>query len=191
MKGSTKVRYYRHHAMKLASPRALGLTGAALVVAGWLLGSTLSPPVARTQQRTVARESVSGPALPPIVPLNTMATRPTPGPPSPARNPFTFGRSGVSDEVRIAAAADAPHAANASDAPVATTANHAIADEWRLLGLATAADGAMTAVVRGRGDVHLVRAGDRVAGDLLVSEVGEAGVRLQRADGTTIGLRLP
>ena len=177
--------------MTLASPRALGLTGAALVVAGWLLGSTLSPPVARTQQRTAARDSVSGPALPPIVPLNRMATRPTPGPPSPARNPFTFGRGGVADEIRVAAASDAPLGATSPDAPLAATTSDAIADEWRLLGLATAADGAMTAIVRGRGDIHLVRAGDRVAGDLLVSEVGEAGVRLQRADGTTIDLRLP
>jgi hypothetical protein len=176
--------------MSFASPRALGLTGAALVVAGWLLGSTLSPPVAQTQQRTSARENTSGPALPPIVPLNKMAARPSPGPPSPARNPFTFGRALVADEIRVAAS-DAPLSAMSSDAPLATTANHAIADEWRLLGLATAADGAMTAIVRGRGDVHLVRAGDRVAGDVLVSEVGEAGVRLQRADGTTIDLRLP
>ena len=177
--------------MSFASPRALGLTGAALVVAGWLLGSTLSPPVARTQRRTTARDSASGPALPPIVPLNRMATRPTPGPPSPARNPFTFGGGLVADEIRIAAASDAPPSVSSSEAPLATTANHATADEWRLLGLATATDGAMTAIVRGRGDVHLVRAGDRVAGDLLVSEVGEAGIRLQRADGTTIDLRLP
>jgi hypothetical protein len=93
--------------------------------------------------------------------------------------------------MRIARSADAPIVATASEAALAATVSQAVGDEWRLLGLATAADGAMTAIVRGRGDVHLIRAGDRVAGDLLVSEVGDAGVRLQRADGSTIDLRLP
>ena len=177
--------------MRLASPRALGLSAVTLVVAGWLLGSTLSPPVARTQQRTTARESASGPALPPIVPLNRMTTRPTASPPTPARNPFIFGRGVAADENRVAVAADAPLAATSADGAIEGSASPAIVVEWRLLGLATAADGAMTAIVRGRGDVHLVRAGDRVAGEILVTEVGEAGVRLQRADGTTIDLRLP
>jgi hypothetical protein len=176
--------------MRLASPRALGLSAAALVVAGWLLGSTLSPPVARTQQRTAARASADAP-LPPIVPLNKVAPQPDLDPPSPARNPFTFGRTVVVEEMRIAQSADAPIVATASEAALAATVSQAVGDEWRLLGLATAADGAMTAIVRGRGDVHLIRAGDRVAGDLLVSEVGDAGVRLQRADGSTIELRLP
>jgi hypothetical protein len=177
--------------MKLASPRALGLAAVTLVVAGWLLGSTLSPPVARTQQRTSGREGAGGPVLPPIVPLNSVATRPTPGPPSPARNPFTFGRAVTAEEMQTAPASGAPPAVSSSEPPVAAATDSVSADQWRLLGLATAADGAMTAIVRGRGEVHLVRAGDRVGGDLLVSEVGEAGVRLQRADGTAIALRLP
>ena len=49
----------------------------------------------------------------------------------------------------------------------------------------------ITAIVGRRGDVHLVRAGDQLPGDLTVTEVAEAGVQLRRADGSAIELRLP
>jgi hypothetical protein len=179
-----------HSAMHLRSPRVLGVTAATLVVAGWLLGSTLSPPVAQTQARTTARATPS-PALPEIVPFTGLAARATLAPPAPARNPFAFARgAGAAEPTATAGASTAPGAAAAvpDDMPVAASA---AVDEWRLIGVAVGADGAVTAIVRGQGDVHLARAGDRLTADVTVREVGEGGVRLQRADGSTIELRLP
>jgi hypothetical protein len=179
-----------HSAMQLRSPRVLGLAAAALVVAGWLLGSTLSPPVAQTQVRTTTRASAS-PALPEIVPFAGLPARSTLAPPAPARNPFAFGRAGGGGEPTTAV--DSTPAPDLAEAVSATRPETAIAvvDEWRLLGIAVGADGAFTAIVRGQGDVHLARAGDRLSDDVVVSEVGEHGVRLQRADGSSIALRLP
>ena len=53
------------------------------------------------------------------------------------------------------------------------------------------AAGTVTAVVSGGGDVHLVQTGDRLPGEVTVTDVTSAGVRLERADGTTLDLRLP
>jgi hypothetical protein len=179
-----------HSVMALRSPRVLGLAAAALVVAGWLLGSTLSPPVAQTQVRNTVR-ATAPPALPAIVPFTGLTARPTPAPPSPARNPFVFGRGvGAGEATAIAESTLASSSAAAVDEAAPATAVAAV-DEWRLLGLAVGADGSVTAIVRGQGDVHLGRAGDRLTADVIVSEVGEGGVQLRRADGSTIDLRLP
>jgi hypothetical protein len=178
-----------HSAMPLRSPRALGLMAAALVVAGWLLGSTLSPPVAQTQTRATARPA--SPALPEIVPFTGLGVRPTLAPPAPARNPFAFGRGAVA-AVSSEAASATPVSSVAEPTPdTVTETPAAAADAWRLIGVAVGADGAVTAIVRGPGDVHLVRAGDRLTADVTVRDVGEGGVILQRADGSTIDLRLP
>ncbi len=179
-----------HSAMELRSPRVLGLAAATLVVAGWLLGSTLSPPVAQTQARSTARAAAS-PALPPIVPFTGLAARSPLAPPSPARNPFVFGR-GVATGAPPAVAGSTPApsvAAAMAETPSAEAG--AADDEWRLLGLAVGADGTVTAIVRGQGDVHLARAGERLTADVMVRDVAERAVRLQRADGSTIELRLP
>lgn len=179
-----------HSAMPFRSPRVLGLAAATLVVAGWLLGSTLSPPVAQTQARTTARAAAS-PALPEIVPFTGLAARATLAPPAPARNPFAFGRGvGAAQPTAATDSAPAPGATAARPEFVPATAS-AAEDEWRLIGVAVGADGAVTAIVRGQGEVHLVRAGDHLTAGVLVSEVGEGGVRLQRTDGSTIDLRLP
>ena len=177
--------------MRLDSPRVIGLAAATLVVAGWLLGSTLSPPVAQSQTRAPIREAARAP-LPAIVPLVSLATRaPAPPPPAPARNPFAFGHAVAAPAAETAAGSDgAPAAAPAPDADIAPAAA-GIGDGWRLLGIAVAADGVVTAVVGRSGDVHLVRAGDQLPEDLTVGEVTEAGVQLRRADGSAIDLRLP
>jgi hypothetical protein len=179
-----------HSAMHLRSPRVLGLAAATLVVAGWLLGSTLSPPVAQTQTRSAARATPSL-ALPEIVPFTGLAVRATLAPPVPARNPFAFGRgAGAAESTAAAGAAPAPGVSAAEPELAPATASAAV-DEWRLIGVAVGADGAVTAIVRGQGDVHLARAGDHLTSDVVVREVGEGGVRLQRSDGSTIDLRLP
>lgn len=173
--------------MRLGSPRVLGLAAVALVVAGWLLGSTLSPPVARSQERAPSREIAVGPSLQSIVPLTRLATRVAVPAPSPARNPFVFGRG----PREHGAAVGAPAAEEPASAVESPSGDGTAVDEWRLLGLAIGADGVTTAIVRGRGDVHLARAGDRLAEDVEVGDVSDTGVRLRRADGSTIDLRLP
>ncbi len=175
--------------MVLGSRRVVGVMACGLVLAGWLLGSTLSPPVARMQERGATRPAAVPLSALTITRLDDLASAgPRPAPPTPARNPFAFGR-GVPDPspTTEAEAVDPPPVTGADDPPVASAA----AAEWRLLGLALNADGVVTGVVSGAGDVHLVRAGDRLPGDVTVTEVVDNAVRLQRADGTVIELRLP
>jgi hypothetical protein len=176
--------------MVLGSRRVVGVTACGLVLAGWLLGSTLSPPVARMQERGGTRTAAAPlPALT-ITRLDDLASAgPRPGPPAPARNPFAFGR-GEPDRSTTPAHAVDPQPVTDDDADTAPIASAAAA-EWRLLGLAVSADGAVTGVIGGAGDVHLVRAGDRLPGDVTVIEVVDSAVRIQRADGTVIELRLP
>lgn len=174
--------------MRSHSPRVLGTAACGLLLLGWLLGSTLSPPVAQTQVRAVP--AATPPALPAIVPLqNLAAVMPRAAAPAPARNPFVFRGA--------APRAVAPHADPGAEAPAAVDADveaapvAAPASAWRLLGMATAADGTFTAVLGGAGDVHLARSGDSLPGGVGVTEVTGDAVRLVGADGVAIDLRLP
>ena len=171
--------------MRLDSPRVIGLVGSGLVLAGWLLGSTLSPPVARTQERATARAATRAAPLT-IVPLRDDLVMPRPAAPTPMRNPFTFGRT-----LSTPAAVAASDASEPSAPLVADEAAPAARPEWRLVGVAVDAAGVVTAIVSGAGDVHLVRSGDRLPGEVTVTEVTSDGVRLERVDGTTLDLRLP
>lgn len=174
--------------MRSYSPRVLGTVACGLLLIGWLLGSTLSPPVAQTQVR--ATPAAAPLALPAIVPpQNLAAVMPRAAAPAPARNPFVFGDA--------APRAVAPHAEPAAEAPAAIDADVEAAPvaapvpAWRLLGMATAADGTFTAVIGGAGDVHLARSGDSLPGGVSVTDVTGAAVRLVGADGVAIDLRLP
>ena len=172
--------------MRLDSPRVIGLVASGLVLAGWLLGSTLSPPVARTQEREAARRSARVAPLT-IEPLRDLVAAPRPAAPAPTRNPFAFGRAPISppSSAAVTAPAGEPPPLVADDvAPVA-------GPEWRLVGVAVDAAGSVTAVLSGAGDVHLVQTGDRLPGEVTVTDVTSAGVRLERPDGTTLDLRLP
>ncbi len=174
--------------MHLESPRVIGLLASGLLLTGWLLGSTLSPPVAQTQSRDATRPAPAPRPLPTIEPLrNLAASAITPGPPAPTRNPFAFGRGIATDSHTSDVAPDVPSAEPAvveSPAPPPAPA-------WRLLGVAVGTYGEVTAVMRGAGDVHLVQAGDTLPGDLLVIDVTATGARLQRPDGSVIDLILP
>lgn len=172
--------------MRLDSPRAVGLMASGLVLAGWLLGSTLSPPVARTQERNPARAAARA-AQPTIVPLRDDIVMLRPAAPTPMRNPFAFGRA-----VMATPAADPAIEATEPAAPLAADeVVPAARPEWRLVGVAVDAAGTVTAIVSGAGDVHLVRSGDRLPGEVAVIEVTSDSVRLAHLDGTTLDLRLP
>jgi Tfp pilus assembly protein PilP len=171
--------------MRFDSPRVLGLVASGLVLAGWLLGSTLSPPVAMTQTRDVPRPTPQ--PLPEITPVrnlaaSTLQTRP----PAPSRNPFAFGGTAMAAAVpgETTKAAEPTRDLDAVPAPPALPT-------WRLVGVAVGADGAVTAVLSGAGDVHLARVGDRLPGEIVVIDVTADGAQLQRPDGSTVSLRLP
>ena len=87
--------------MRFDSPRVIGLVASGLVLAGWLLGSTLSPPVATTQGRETARTSAR-PAPVMIVPLRDFDAAAAPGPPR--RRPAIHSRSGACPTPTTAAA---------------------------------------------------------------------------------------
>jgi hypothetical protein len=182
-------RYYRQKSsMHLESPRVIGLLASGLLLTGWLLGSTLSPPVAQTQSRDTPRPAPAPRPLPTIEPLrNLAASAITPGPPAPTRNPFAFGRAVAIDSH----ASDVASAVPAAEPTVVESPAPPPAPAWRLLGVAVGTYGEVTAVMRGAGDVHLVQAGDTLPGDLLVIDVTATGARLQRPDGSVIDLTLP
>jgi hypothetical protein len=172
--------------MRMQSPRTIGVAACALVIAGWLLGSTLSPPVALSEQP--ARTTASRPeSLPAIAPLHDLRVGERPSPPAPARNPFAFDAP-RRDAAATGARADEPRAAEGGPA-----VEEAAAPEypWRLSGIAVDAEGTVTAVVSGGGDVHLVRAGDRLPDGTLVVAASATGVQLRAADGGERVLRLP
>jgi hypothetical protein len=142
---------------------------------------------------------------PPPVVTQTAPPRPVPAPPAidvprvsldrvaapdtrpdGRRNPFAFRDRDVVP--RVAASAPAAVAASADTAgpPVAIEAF-----PWRLVGMATSDDGASTAVVSGRGDVHLVRPGDRLPDGSEVIAIDGRQVTVRLASGETRVLDLP
>ena len=174
--------------MHLESPRVIGLCASSLLLAGWLLGSTLSPPIAQTQNRDAPRPAPAPRPLPAIEPLRDLAgSAITPGPPVPTRNPFAFGRAVATD----ADASDVASVVPAVEPSVVESPAPPPAPAWRLLGVAVGTYGDVTGVMSGAGDVHLVQAGDTLPGDLLVIDVTASGARLQRPDGSVLELILP
>ncbi|MGE0363763.1 MAG: hypothetical protein AB7H93_25545 [Vicinamibacterales bacterium] len=176
--------------MRLDSPRAIGLVGSGLVLAGWMLGSTLSPPVARTQSRAATPPVATADDALAIVPLRALGSRvPRTPPPAPTRNPFTFG-------VAAQSAATAPAADSAAlpvaDGPAPSSGeDRAAAESWRLIGMATSADGTHTAVLGRAGTVVLARLGDLLPGGATVTALRGDAVQLTGADGTVWDVRLP
>lgn len=171
--------------MRFDSPQVFGLAASALVLAGWMLGSTLSPPVASSQTRVTPR--VAMPDAPTIVPLRDLdGPGPRPSPPTPSRNPFAFAAIGE----RRAPAEAAADADAVAPEPV-DEAGPTVAAEWRLLGIATDADGVVTAVLGRAGDVQLAQDGDELPDGTRVTSATGAAVVLIGRDGTTRELRLP
>lgn len=175
--------------MRLDSPRAIGLVGSGLVLAGWLLGSVLSPPVARSQSRVATPPVAATEQTLAIAPLRDLGSqRPRTPPPAPARNPFMFGVARRGVEAAPAAASGSPVA---DERPPSSADDSAAAESWRLIGMATSADGTHTAVLGRAGTVVLARFGDLLPGGATVTAVHGDGVRLTGADGTALDLRLP
>ena len=175
--------------MHLESPRVIGLCASSLLLAGWLLGSTLSPPIAQTQNRDAPRPA---PAPRPL-PRDRTAPRsrhqrdhawPAGTDPQPVRV-----RPGRRDRRKTPPTWRRPY--RRRNRRWSRVPRRRPAPAWRLLGVAVGSYGDVTAVLSGAGDVHLVQAGDTVPGDVLVIDVTASGVRLQRPDGSVLELILP
>jgi hypothetical protein len=147
--------------------------GAVCFLAGWLLASVLSPPVASLQSNAEsARPEVAAPEAPaaqPYVERLRVRLQEAPKAPMPRRNPFVFGAP---------TPAAPPAAAPPADGPLASPTMPSGPD-FELAGIATSdtSDGLVrTAVISAQGDVLLVKAGDTLPGGFTVGRVDEAAI---------------
>lgn len=163
--------------------RTVGLVAALCLLAGWLMGSLVLPPVARLQSNSAVAQPVE--PVPPPAPAyaDRLRTKLREAPPAPQskRNPFLF------EAVRP----PAPTRTREVDAdPPATIEQRA--PTFDLAGIATSdgVDGIVrTAVLSTRGDVVLARVGDMLADGSRVVSIDDASVTLDVA-GQPLVLRL-
>lgn len=180
--------------MRTDSHRFVATLIAAGFVAGWLSGSWVNPPTAATQERPPRVVPPAVEVLMPHIALDAV-TAPTTTPAA-LRNPFAFvdrhasGREGprpahLIDPSRVdgvpAEMTDGAALPLAAPAP----------PPWRVVGVAADADGRVTAIVSGQGDVLLLALGDRLPDGAVVVELDEAHVVVEQASGTRITMRLP
>ena len=164
-------------------PKTVAVVCAVSVTVGWLLASTLTPPVARLQSLPERRVD-NKPALEATSyseQLN-LRLREAPAPPQPRRNPFMFGarESRPESRVREAESVDAP--APARPAPPA----------YQLSGIGfteTAQGVVRTAVLSDGASVHLLKPGDTIRA-YTVAEVTDSSVVLVDAAGGRFVIRL-
>ena len=165
-------------------PRTVAVLGATCVLIGWLLASTLTPPVAQVQ------------SLPPRAPAKAPASaEPTfterlhlrfpseVAAPTPRRNPFVFGQRPPR--------ATAPSAAPVVDAAASSfePAPPAIAGPlFSLAGIGISGEVKTAVLVEGDA-VHVLKVGDTLGGYEIV-EITENSVTLGQANGLRYVLRL-
>ena len=180
--------------MRTDTPRLAGTLVALGFLAGWFSASWVSPPTAVTQVRP-ARPV----APPPDVPMPRVALDAVTAPdtsPASARNPFVFtDRPAVARAAVARGDAGMPAFATGDEAAPAEPAPPAVADPpppaWRVVGLAADAEGRLTAVVTGAGDVFLLVTGDRLPDGSSVVEIDGTGLVLSTPAGERLTLRLP
>jgi|688.fasta_scaffold35781_3 hypothetical protein len=180
--------------MRTDTHRLAGTLVALGFLAGWFSASWVSPPTAVTQVRPA--RSV---APPPDVPMPRVAldvvTAPDTSPAS-ARNPFVFtDRPAVARAAVARGDAGMPAFAPVDEAAPADPAPPVAADppppSWRVVGLAADAEGRLTAVVTGAGDVFLLGLGDRLPDGSSVVEIDGTGLVLSTPAGERMTLRFP
>ncbi len=149
----------------------VGILGAVCVLVGWLLASTLTPPVARVQslpKQPPPREAGQDRQFTEQVQLRRSDARPTP---ENRRNPFAFvTRSRITPEAPTAVTAPSPSFAEAQ--PIVT------GPAYVLSGIGISGD-VRTAVLTTGDDVLIVKVND-VIGGFTVSEISDEGVTLVR-----------
>lgn len=179
-------------AMRTNSRRLAGTLVALGFVAGWFSASVMNPPAAATQVRPSRTAAPSPEISLPRIALDAVIAPETR--PSTTRNPFAFGgRGDTSGRPRGYASDDvATPAADGGGAPP-EEADAAVPAEplWRVIGIASDAAGAHTAVITGGGGVRLLSVGALLPDGSEVVEIHASHVVLRRAGGDTQTLRLP
>ena len=141
-------------------PRTVALIAAVCLTTGWLLASMLAPPVAKLQalpERRAPQHRHAEPSAPFTEQLQ-LRLRQAPLPPVPRRNPFVFGTARGRRDTTMTASAGAGGGADRTSrvGPTFTLSGVGVSD--------TAGGPLHTAVLSDGNTVHLVKAGDTMAG---------------------------
>jgi hypothetical protein len=163
------------------SSRHVALVGAASAIAGWLIASTVSPPVARVQTRPPVRNTPA-PVVDDMTPTPhvRLDARPSLATPEGRRNPFVFAARAPHEEERRALA-------DATARPEPTSVPAPAGPAFVLSGIGISGD-TRTAVLTATGaDVLLVKINDTIDG-YTVTEISESSITLTR-EGETFVLR--
>jgi hypothetical protein len=174
--------------MRDVSPRLAGVVGASCLLAGWLLGSAVRPPVAHMQ---AAPRPAPEPPLPrldiPSVAGHRQRLSAAMDAPTPVRNPFAFGADArATRRPPLVEVADAAPATVEIPVPPPPPA-------WTLVGVALDAvdgDERITAILSNGGDVHLATAGVGLPGGYTVVRVAPDHAVLQDGAGAELVVRL-
>ena len=165
-------------------PRTVALIGTVCLTVGWLLASTLTPPVAQLQSRP-ERQAKPAPSTEQAGFTEQLHWRlqRVPQPPAPRRNPFMFAQRPRPGAQAPAASGGAP--AKVDDAPAPAVA---LGPVFSLSGIGISGT-TRTAILSEGQDVHVVKIGDRV-GNYDIVDITDNSVTLGEASGLRYVLRL-
>lgn len=176
--------------MRTGSHQVTGSILAAGFLGGWLSASWIAPAPVTTQVAPTRPAPVAPVVVMPHVALAQVQAPDTT--PVAARNPFTFRDrtappAHVGATSRAATPVDLGVVTDSVDAAVETPARPA----WRLVGLATAADGSLTAILTSASGVQLAAIGATLPDGSAVTAIDGTRVTIRRASGETETLDLP
>lgn len=164
--------------------RTVAVICAVCLTVGWLLASTLTPPVAQLQSLPERAEKPSSlPAESSFAEQLHFRLQQAPDPPAPRRNPFSFGQPARPTTPTPAPAREEP-VADGAPPPAAPQ----IGPRFSLSGIGVTGE-LRTAVLAEGQTVHIVKPGDTVGGFTVV-EITDDSVTLAEASGLRHVLRL-
>lgn len=176
--------------MRTGSRQVTASILAAGFLGGWLSASWIAPAPVTTQVAPVRPVAAA-----PVVDIPHVAVSRVQAPdtsPVTSRNPFVFH-----DRVRPDAAPGARREGELSASDLAVTTDTvdapvaAPALAWRLVGLATAADGGVTAILTSAEGLQLATAGATLPDGVAIASIEGTRVTLHLPDGTVQTLDLP
>jgi hypothetical protein len=169
--------------MKLPG-RTVAYIGAVCVTVGWLLASTLTPPVANVQSLP-GRQPKPTPVgeEPTLTERLQFRTERTTVAPTPKRNPFVFG-----ERSRTAATQPTADDVGAQEPSLPATSQPVVGPVFSLAGIGITGE-TRTAILTDGQAVHILKVGDRIAGYEVV-ELTNNSVTLGEQSGLRYVLRL-
>ena len=163
-------------------PKTVALVAAVCITIGWLLASTIAPPVARVQSLSARQPSPAAEPLPRFAEQLHERLRRVPDPPSNRRNPFSFGEPEGRESAAVAIGE------HRHDAAVPSPTSVPRGPVYFLAGLGISADG-RTAVLTDGQVARIVNVSDVVDGYTVV-EITDDAVTLAGSSGERHVLRL-